>query len=91
MTRRPDPLTGRPGVRATAPVCGACAGSGSWLLMNSMFVADGFRRERCHVCLGTGEHPFKSDREWTAFQAKARSCVKHWGGLRPPAPARPPE
>lgn len=57
--------------------CKWCDGSGYWLLLRSWFVSDGYRRERCHVCNGTGKHSgIKPDADWNRFQKRARDGVK---------------
>lgn len=52
--------------------------------MRSAFTADGYRRERCGICAGSGQSTYR-DSDWYArFQAKARAQVAEWGGLTPP-------
>ena len=68
--------------------CEWCEGKGSVPLMKSWFLADGFRRNRCGVCSGTGINPpgFHADREHRAFLAHADEHIAAWGGLSPPRP-----
>ena len=42
------------------PKCHICDGSGRLVLMNSWFPADGYRRERCGICGGTGVSAYRS-------------------------------
>ncbi|WP_304559516.1 hypothetical protein [Sphingomonas immobilis] len=41
--------------------------------MNSMFIGDGYRRERCHICGGTGHHSYKPDPDVVRWQRQARA------------------
>lgn len=62
--------------------CKLCDGSGKVLLMNSWFVTDGYRRERCGICGGTGESAYLPPD--VAYQRIARERVAEWGALKPP-------
>jgi hypothetical protein len=74
---------------ATAGNCRNCIGTGKVLLLNSHFTEDGYRRERCAICEGTGRSKYKPDTEWVRFQARAARQVEEWGGLKPRDLARP--
>lgn len=66
--------------------CVGCDGHGSVLLNQSWFLTDGFRKERCGACDGTGINP-DGYRDWggmLAFQRRNRKLIAEWGGLRPP-------
>lgn len=51
--------------------CDCCVGTGWQLLLRSMFVTDGYRRERCGVCAGSGKSNH-TDKGFRAWQIKAR-------------------
>ena len=53
--------------------CRLCDGSGRILLMNSWFIADGLRSERCPACVGRGSFPAFIDPDWTKRQAQLRA------------------
>lgn len=67
--------------------CVNCEGTGKALVSNSWIVSDGYRRERCGVCGGSGINP-PGYTAWAgnaAFQKQARENISKWGGLlRPP-------
>jgi hypothetical protein len=42
----------------------ACGGTGWWVLMKSWFHSDGYRRERCHICHGTGISDRQPSPDW---------------------------
>ncbi|MGV6875947.1 hypothetical protein ACUSIJ_25085 [Pseudochelatococcus sp. B33] len=44
------------------PECPFCGGTGWWWLRRSIFTADGFRKERCHTCHGSGKSTEKAGR-----------------------------
>lgn len=70
--------------------CQGCDGHGQVLLMNSWFTQDGYRRERCAICNGTGINP-KNYQDWgggLAFQRRALARTAEWGRLAP-SPAAP--
>lgn len=59
-------------------VCKTCGGTGSQLLLVSMFMADGLRRERCGICSGGGQSSYPNSPEFVRFQKRARlSFPKH--------------
>jgi hypothetical protein len=41
--------------------------------MRSMFIADGYRRERCFICSGTGKSTYRDNPEYIRFQRTARA------------------
>lgn len=53
--------------------CAHCAGTGWWLLDNSWFPSDGFRRTRCQVCKGSGQSNSYADETWTRHQRERRA------------------
>lgn len=60
----------------TKPVCRACDGDGTVLLMKSWFLGDGFRRERCGWCGGSGSargYPESSQRRFKSAEAAMAS------------------
>jgi len=61
-----------------------CNGTGKLLLLNSWFVIDGYRYERCGICGGSGESSYKPENEAVRFQKAARSNVEQWGARKPP-------
>lgn len=65
--------------------CKYCDGDGKVLILNSWFVADGYRRERCDICAGTGINPagFTAPPEHVAFMKRAKARIRQWGGLKP--------
>lgn len=69
--------------------CRDCEGTGRVFCANSWFLEDGYRRERCGICSGTGKTT-SSARPWpshTKFQKRARARVAEWGGLKPKSQA----
>lgn len=63
--------------------CPTCAGTKQIVLMKSWFHTDGYRRERCHSCGGTGEVSASSRTlflQWGAEQAKMRQRYDEWRG-----------
>jgi hypothetical protein len=40
--------------------------------MRSAFIADGYRRERCGICSGTGESSYRDSPDYIRFQRTAR-------------------
>jgi hypothetical protein len=58
--------------------CQSCLGTGWLLCMNSWFLADGFRRERCGICAGSGasHHPnyFPEQRRFRAANVAIRGA-----------------
>lgn len=72
--------------------CKGCDGTGRWLLMNSWFYTDGFRREGCHTCQGSGVNPpgYAGWPEAIKAQRRFVALVKEWGGrLKPPVGWKP--
>lgn len=53
--------------------CGACGGTGRIICLNSMFMADGLRKERCGICDGTGYSDYRNDAEYMHWQARCRA------------------
>ena len=65
--------------------CRRCDGTGQVLLMNSWFTSDGYRREQCGICAGSGVNP-PGYTAWPgddAFRKRALANIKAWGGLVP--------
>lgn len=60
----------------TPKPCALCGGSGWLHLLNSWFRSDGFRRERCGICAGTGKSDYRPDAEWIRKQAEFRAAAK---------------
>ena len=57
--------------------CQVCGGTGFLTLRRSWFPADGFYRERCHICKGTKVHPFMTILcSWATEQKKLREEAK---------------
>lgn len=52
--------------------CGSCGGTGWWWLNRSWFKTDGYRRERCHICGGTGRSDYRDSTEFVRRQAQLR-------------------
>lgn len=70
--------------------CVNCEGTGNELLLCTMFVQDGYRRERCGICSGSGINP-PNYRAWPGhlkFLKKANARILKWGGLKPPSAER---
>lgn len=67
--------------------CTNCGGTGKLLLMKSWFLNDGYRRERCGICAGSGESSYRVPAEEARHQKECRERVKLWGGLVPPPQA----
>lgn len=55
------------------PTCSTCGGTGWQHLLNSWFVPDGFRRERCGICAGSGKSGYRNDAPFVRRQAAVRS------------------
>jgi DnaJ-class molecular chaperone len=53
--------------------CGACFGTGDVLCLRSAFIGDGYRRERCGICSGTGFSSYRDSPEYIRWQRLARS------------------
>lgn len=53
-------------------VCRNCGGTGWLMLLNSMWKADGLRREHCGICGGSGQSDFRPSADFAAFQTRAR-------------------
>lgn len=51
--------------------CDCCLGTGQQLLLRSMFLGDGFRRERCGICAGSGKSSYH-DGKFANWQRKVR-------------------
>lgn len=65
--------------------CLNCEGAGKVLLLNSWFTADGYRRERCGICGGSGVNP-PGYTQWPGhaqFLAEAHARIAKWGGMKP--------
>lgn len=71
--------------------CLNCEGTGKVLLLKSWFVTDGYRRERCGICGGSGVNPpgYKQFPGHGAFLRKANARIREWGGLQPKAGGTP--
>lgn len=54
--------------------CETCGGTGKIYCRNSWFPADGYRRERCGICRGTGKSDFReNDRAYVRWQKERRA------------------
>ncbi len=53
--------------------CVSCGGTGWWLLNRSAFLADGFRRVRCHLCNGSGTSRYRDDAAFVREQCRRRA------------------
>lgn len=58
-------------------ICRTCGGTGAILSHRSWFPADGFSRDKCGICGGTGQSSYRDDPEYIAFQKTARAARKH--------------
>lgn len=70
--------------------CPLCAGTRFILCGRSWFITDGYRREKCHLCGGSGEIKRRSVnkrgrflRGWIQAQERFRGRVAEWRGLKP--------
>jgi hypothetical protein len=52
--------------------CAICDGSGQLVLMNSWFTSEGYRRERCGFCHGTGQSNYRNG-DWETAQRRLRA------------------
>ena len=71
-----------------AAPCKGCAGTGWQLFMNSWFVDDGLRKERCHICDGSKINPPGYGGWPNDAQRRFRARAQEWGGLNPPKSGR---
>jgi hypothetical protein len=58
------------------------------LLSASWFVNDGYRKDRCEICGGSGDEPDEYN-VWPghlAFLAEANKRIAEWGRLKPRRP-----
>lgn len=62
------------------PACSLCAGTGKVVLRNSWFDADGFRKERCAICGGSGQSSHRCDPDYVRAQRDLRARA----ATRPP-------
>ena len=67
--------------------CLNCEGRGTVLLENSWFVDDGYRRERCAVCAGSGfdTSGYQPPQGHAEYLKTANARIKLWKALRPSA------
>lgn len=64
--------------------CAECDGTGQAILMNSWFIADGYRRQQCGLCDGTGKGSSVGGRYGIpGFRKTALARIEKWGGMRP--------
>lgn len=54
------------------PACSLCGGTGTLILAKSWFPLDGYRRERCGICAGSGVSAYRCDAAWAAQQKRLR-------------------
>ena len=67
--------------------CATCGGKGWQLLNNSWQLADGFRKERCGICAGTGDSVVAGEAAFVRMQAACRKIVgEKWNGRLVPRP-----
>ena len=59
--------------------CSTCGGTGWQILNRSWFQSDGYRRERCGICSGSGSSSFKGDATFVKEQAKRRAALEQEG------------
>ena len=52
--------------------CDCCLGTGKQLIMRTWFVGDGYKRERCGTCSGTGKSTYQ-DKKWAAYQRRCHA------------------
>lgn len=64
--------------------CKTCDGTGKIFCLQSGYVTDGYRRERCGICAGSGESAFQPEAGYFRFQKSARERVGEWGAMAPP-------
>lgn len=61
------------------PKCASCGGTGWQWFARSWFKSDGYRRESCHTCGGSGQSSYRDVSEFIRWQARLRADS-------PPAP-----
>lgn len=69
-------MTTLPALIEKRPTCRTCGGTGRIICMNSWFPSDGYRKERCGICGGTGISSYKPDRRYERCQEKMRAALK---------------
>ncbi len=61
-------------MRDEKQTCETCGGTGKIYCLNGWLVSDGYRREQCGICGGTGVSDFRdSDRKYVRWQKERRS------------------
>lgn len=58
--------------------CEVCGGTGKLTLMRSWFHSDGYRRERCGICHGTGKSNYRNPpyaKEQAEMRARATGAA----------------
>lgn len=53
--------------------CGTCGGTGQIVCMNTMFVTERTRKERCGICSGTGRSSYRDDAAYVKWQSRMRA------------------
>lgn len=53
--------------------CVSCGGTGWWWLNRSWFRHDGYRRERCAICAGTGRSAYRDSPDFVRMQRERRA------------------
>lgn len=66
--------------------CANCDGEKTIVLLNSIFLSDGFRRERCGICAGTGISNYQPDPSVLREQKRLRKMFATYGARGPKPP-----
>ena len=64
--------------------CQNCDGTGKIVCANSWIIVDGYRRERCGICAGTGVSGYRPDPAYVRWQRAAKARIAEWGAMSPP-------
>lgn len=63
--------------------CANCDGTGKLVLMKSWFPSDGYRRERCGICGGTGRSAYRPAPDAVKQQKDLRAAYLAQFGTTP--------
>lgn len=72
------PAKAEAGRVAAVRSCRLCDGTGKIVLMKSWFKADGYRRERCGICSGTGQSSYICSPDYNREQRELRARYAAW-------------